>query len=316
MSDPLHDAAVAMLSGAEAPAESPAPSEAPAPAPTTPAEAPAPDAPPPETPAPAPQESEEQKLLADLEARKQARLAKPSDTSSEIAQLRAELQALKSQTPQPTGADIAKLIAEHGEIEGLRKAGIDPLQFWEGFRKKALTNDPKLGSLEQQIKQLADENKALRERYETDTKTGQERAQQEHAAQLQRAYLRTIDDPTTGLKHLPHLDAVERMEETERVFSWATRNEYDISHFTDAQLAKLVDSRIAERIARAGGTDAAAQKTTPNVPVTDGAKPSGTSPTSLTNDLASQSTGRDRVMSDMELRQAAIRVLEQGVQEA
>lgn len=309
MSDALFDAAVAAITG---------PDPEPTDAPTEPASAPTPDAPAPAAEpapveAPTPVVDEEKALLADLEARRQARQARqPQQPSSEVAELKAQLQALQAKFEQPK--DLRQLIAQHGEVEGLRQYGIDPLEFFAGFRKIAKEKNPEIF----EYKRTAEEAKAKAEALEQ-----REQARQQHEAERQRidavraserAFLAVTDDPATKLEWLPKMEPAARLQRTYAKIDALQREGYDTDALTDHQLAKLVDMDVRDEIRRLTGTDPGAAPPT-NVPKTDGATAKPT-PASLTNDLASQSTGGMRHGSEEERRAAAIRIIEQGLAEA
>lgn len=315
MADPNFEAAVAMLNAAppDVPADAPAPD-----APTTPAEAPAPDVPAtPTTEAPAeapvPVVDEDAALLADLEARKAARLAK-APPSNEVAELRAQLQALQARLEQPAQStpDLRTLVSQKGHIEALRAVGIDPLEFFGGFTREAKANNPELLTYKrtaEEAKAKAEAaEKALQEREQRERQQAEARHQQETVA----AYMRAVDAPDSGLKFLPKMDANERLDETFKTIAWLDEQGYDREHITDGQLAKLVDRRISERIARLAGTEPSVPPTPKTVPATDGAKTPATPPASLTNDLAAQSTGRERPMTEKERLAAATRIMQTG----
>ncbi len=325
MSDAAFEAAVQMLNSA--PAE-PAPSPAPTPdAPTPPADAPPPVTPPapdapaaPEKPAPAaapPAEDADAKLLADLEARRVARAAKQTQQPDVVAQLQRELAELKAKIAEPRGTpDLRALIAEHGEVEGLRRYGIDPLEFFDGFRKQAKAKDPTLTAAQQEAAAAKAATDALQKRYDDDQRTQQERQAAWSKQQSEAAYLRVTEDAGLGLQFLPKMDPAERISRTYAEINKLAAQGHDLDAMTDGELARFVDMQVRAEIRRLTGTDPGATRTPPTVPATDGAttKPP---PASLTNDLASQSTGGRSLddMSDKERMHLAVARLQQGMTE-
>jgi hypothetical protein len=305
------DAAVAILSGdggeapaTEAPAEA-APTPAPAPAEPAPTEAPA-------EPAAAP--DEEAQLLADLEARKQARQAK--STPTEVAALKSEVAELRALLGKPNAqqtADFKALVAQHGEVEALRQIGIDPLAFFGGFREKAkdLERAKAMTAAERALAEAAEAKKTASDYIAEQQKREQAAAR----AQMERDYLALTEAPDAGLQFLPKMSAQERLRRTYAMIDRLSNEVDDVSQFTDRQLAKLVDMEVRDEIRRLTGTDPGV--TTPKpVPVTDGAKKPAP-PASLTNDLASQYTGGRKLeeLTDRESFELAKRLLETGVAE-
>lgn len=311
------DAAVALLSG---PDEAPAPSdptpEAPAPAPTP--ETPPTGDPPAEAP-PTPEPDPADKLFADLEARRQARAAKPPTVDPVVAQLQAQVAELRGLlgAQQSGKPDLQALIAQHGEVEGLRQYGIDPLQFFDGFRKRAQQNNPQLSKAEQDAAAARAAAEALQKKYDDDRKADQERSQSasKHAMEMQ--YLQIVKHPEAKFEVLHRMEPDEAIAATYKTMEWLDAEGYDRSDLTDYQLATLVDRRERDRIRRLTGSDApGASKTTTTVPTTDGAKttPAAKAPVSLTNDLASQFTGGRKLedLNDRESFAIAERILQSG----
>lgn len=299
-----------MLSAPEAPT---APVEpATAPTPDVPTDAPATEPAPVE--APVPVVDEEKALLADLEARRQARQQKQFvQPNSEVAELKAQLLELKQQlSTQSQPKDLRALIAEHGEVEGLRRYGIDPLQFFDGFKKHAKGVDPNVGK----ALELATEAKAKADAIEKargeETQTNDQRARIEAVRQTERAFLRVTEDPATGLQFLGKMEPHARIARTYAKIEALQNDGYDTDHLSDHQLAKLVDADIRAEIQRLTGTDPGVTTTT-TVPATDGAKKPATP--ALTNDLASQSTGKERILTERERHLLAVRMLETGATE-
>jgi hypothetical protein len=311
MADASFEAAVAMIAAGE-PAEA-APTEAPtpeAPAAAEPAKAEPP-------PTEAPPVDEEAQLIADLEARKQARAAKQAPApSNEVAELRAQLQALQAKLEAPQQApDLRALIREHGEVEALRRYGLDPLEFFDGFKKHAKTTNPELHQYKSAAEKAAAEAAAARKAVEDHQRTAAEREQAQAKASMEREFLALTEQADMGLQFLGKMDPSERLRRTYAKIE-RLRDEIgpeEVQRLSDRQLAKLVDMDIRDEIRRLTGTDPGAT-TAKTVPATDGAKPKpAIPPASLTNDLASQSTGGARLGTDEERRAAAIKILEQGV---
>lgn len=326
MADADFHAAVALLNtgGAEAPAPASSPTPAPAepssaPAPSEAPAEPAPAAAPATEPAPAPEPvvDEGAKLLADLEARRAARQQKQpaSDTQAllaKIAELEAKVNAPKSESP-----DLKALIAEHGEVEGLRRYGIDPLAFFDGFRKRAQQQNPALSKAEQDAAAARAAAEALQSKYDADRKADAERheAATKHSMELQ--YLQLLKHPEAKFDVLHRMEPGEALEATYKTIEWLDREGYDRSELNDYQLAKLVDKRERDRIGRLTGNVPGAKPEPTTVPATDGAKTKPETPASLTNDLASQSTGTRSLdeLSDKERFRLAVQRLQQGVSE-
>lgn len=321
MADPAFEAAVAMLSAPEATPAAPSTD-----APTTPAEAPAPSEPTTEAPAPTPapvpeaptpQVDEADKLYADLEARRQARQGK--QTPDEVAQLRAELAELKAKlaTPTTTAPDLKALIAEHGEVEGLRRYGVDPLEFFDGFRKRAAAQNPELSAAKQEAAAARAVAEALQSKYDADKATEKETREANAKQGMEHQYLQLLKHPEAKFEVLHRMEPHEALDATYKTMEWLDREGYDRSSLNDYQLATLVDRRERDRIRRLTGTDPTSVTPNPTtVPTTDGAKTKPVPPASLTNDLAAQSTGRERALSEKERLAASIRVLETGAAEA
>lgn len=315
------DAAVALLSG---PDEAPAPSEptpeAPAPAPTP---APTPETPPTGDPPveapPTPEPDPADKLFADLEARRQARAAKPPTVDPVVAQLQAQVAKLEGLlgAQQSGKPDLQALIAQHGEVEGLRQYGIDPLQFFDGFRKRAQQNNPQLSKAEQDAAAARAAAEALQKKYDDDRKADQEHQEAAAMSAKESNYLQLLKHPEAKFDVLHKMDADEQLEATYKTIRWLDQQQYDRSDMSDYQLALIVDRRERDRIRRLTGSDApGASKTTTTVPTTDGAKttPAAKAPVSLTNDLASQFTGGRKLedLNDRESFAIAERILQSG----
>lgn len=320
MADEAFEAAVAMLSkGTAAPvpeAPAPEPAPAPSPAPEAPAE-PAPETPaaPAATPAPA-LEDAEAKLRADLEARRVQRQQRQQQVDPNVAAMQAKIEALEARLTAPQQANLQALIAEHGELEALRKLGVDPLQFFDGFRKHA-QKEPAVSKAERtaaEAKQIAEANQ---KRLDEQQAAEQQRQQREQMSAVEKLYLESTSapeweaDPGLKLEHLHKLPAQQRLEWTHKTIAhWRDGEGVDISHLTDRQLAKLTDMHFRDEVARhLTGTEAGS--TTPQtMPTTDGAKTKQQPAASLTNAVASQVSGRERPMTDEELFAASVRVLE------
>lgn len=326
MADAEFHAAVALLNagGAEAPAaapspSAPAPAEAPAPTPTeAPSEAPAAPAPAPTTEAaPAPVD-EGAKLLADLEARRAARQQKQPQVDPTVAQLQAELAELKAKLSQPAGKpDLQALIAQHGEVEGLRQYGIDPLAFFDGFRKRAQQQNPALSKAEQDAAAAKAAAEALQSKYDADRKADLEHREASSKHAMEQGYLSLLKHPEAKFDVLHRMEPSEALEATYKTIEWLDREGYDRSELNDYQLAKLVDKRERDRIGRLTGNVPGAKSEPTTVPATDGAKTKPEEPASLTNDLASQSTGT-RSLDDLSTKERfrlAVQRLQQGVSE-
>lgn len=301
--------AVALLSAPEAPA----PAD-PSPAP----DAPAPDAPPEEAPAapveaPAPVD-DEAKLIAELETRKQARQAKQAP--NEVAQLRAQLQELQAKlaAPQAPALDLKALIKEHGEIEGLRMYGLDPLEFYNGFAEKAKARQIPLTKAEREAAAAREEAKQARESVEKYQQTEAQRLHQEATAAKERTYLGVVDGMTEKLPFLSKMEPTERLQWTYSTMERLSNEGHDLETMTDGELATMTDIAARKYFSRFTGNDGSGATPTPTqVPTTDGARTKPT-PASLTNDLASQSTGQERDLTDAERRKLAIKMLEESAE--
>lgn len=306
--------AIAILN---APDDAPAPAEPAAPAPTPEAPAAPADAP------PAPVADPNDKLLADLEARRLARQQKTPAVDPTVAQLQAQVAALQAKLesqPAPSKPDLQALIAEHGEVEGLRRYGIDPLQFFNGFRERAKQQNPALSKAEQDAAAARAATEALQQKYEADQRTATEREQLWYQAQTERAYHGVIESPELGLVLLPKMTPEERMDETRKAAQDLRRTrgytEADFNEMTDGELARLTEMYVSAKIRRLTG-DASATTTPKTVPATDGAKTTpAKTPVSLTNDLASQFTGGRKLedLNDRESWSAAMSVLNSGAE--
>lgn len=311
MADPNFEAAVAMLNAAppEAAPATDAPTE-PASAPT-PAPAEATPAPTPEPVAPTPAVDEDAALLEALEARKQARQAKQAP--SEVAELRAQIAELKAklEAPQPSAKDIKALIAEHGEIEGLRMAGLDPIEFFGKFKERAKLNNPALQKLERETAEAKAVAEAAQRKLAEREQTEAQRYEAHAKAQSEQVFLGVVKDPSLGLKLLPKMDPAQLIERTYAKIDQLGREGHDLSSVTDGELARLIERDVRAEIQRLTGTDPGVTTTTPTVPATDGAKPRPDvpAPASLTNDLAAQSTGRRELTNDKERFAAAVAIL-------
>lgn len=299
--------AVALLDAPEAPSApaEPTPDSPDAPAPETTPEAPAA---PVETPTPV---DDEAKLIAELETRKQARQAKQAP--NEVAQLRAELAELKAQRSSPA-LDLKALIKEHGEIEGLRMYGLDPLEFYNGFAEKAKARQIPLTKAEREAAAAREEAKQARESVETYKQTEQQRVHQEATAAKERTYLGVVNEMVGALPTLAKLEPHERLQWTYATMENLDREGHDLVTMTDGELAKMTEIAARKYFGRFTGNDGSgATPPSTQVPTTDGAK-TKPAPASLTNDLASQTTGQERDLTDSERRKLAIKMLEESAQ--
>jgi hypothetical protein len=321
MADEAFEAAVAMLSGApaptpEAPAVTPAPVPTPAPTPeAAPTEA-TPEAPA-AAPTPAPVEDAEAKLRADLEARRVQRQQRQPQVDPAVAAMQAKIAELESKLTTPQQANLQALIAEHGEVEALRKVGIDPLQFFDGFRKRAQQQNPAISQAERTAIEAKQTAEQLQKRFDEQQAAEQQRQRQEAMSATEKLYLETTNtpewepDPGLKLEYIHKLPAAQRLDWTHKTMAhWRDGEGVDISHLTDRQLAKLTDMFFRDQVAsHLTGTDAGSKPPT-TVPVNDGAKTKQQPAASLTNAVASQVSGRERPMTDEELFAASVRVLE------
>lgn len=310
------EAAIALVNAAPAdpaPAPStPTPSE-PAPAPT---EAPPSATPTTETPAaPAAPVDETAELMAKLEARKAERAAKQQP--SEAAELRAKLAALEaklSQQPAPATPDLATLVRQHGAVEALRMSGLDPLEFFEQFKVQARDPDAVRRTAAQRAE--AERLAKLEEKIESIGKTDEQR-RAEAQAQADRdawtRYVGMVATPESGTPLLAKLPPEERVEQTQKTIAWLERNGHDLDAIDDLSLAKITESRMRQLRDLLAGTDPSVTAT--RVPaVTDGAEKTSpnASTTTLSNDLASQSTGRTAPLSEKERFKLAVQEVERG----
>lgn len=325
MADAAFEAAVAMLNSA--PAE-PAPSTPVPDAPTTPADAPtsdtptptpaAPEAPAPEAPTPA--VDADAQLLADLEARRAARQQKaPPPVDPTVAKLQQDLAEVKALLAKPQTLDLKALIAEHGPVEGMRLYGLDPVDFFDQFRKAAKERDPAIAAAQRAAEAAEAKANDIATKYETAEQTRARREQEWADHQSEQRYHAVIESKDLGLKYLPKLTPDERMEATRKTAARLVKEERytvdDFNEMTDGELARLTERDYARHISRFTGTDPGATTTTTTVPATDGAKTKP--PASLTNDLAAQSTGGRSLddLSDKERMNLAVRNLQQGMTE-
>ena len=322
------NAAVAALEApapapAPAPTEAPAPSTdptpatevapaAPAPAPADPVAAPTTEAKPPEPAAPPVVEDEVAKIKRELDERRAQREAQKQPDAltairAELAAAQAKIEALTQMGGRP---DLAVNMKARGAVQALRDAGVDPLEFFETFRKEA--KDPGAFRAQTEVQRAAAELEALKKRLdEGDQRTA---AQQQAAqmAQQERAYIELTNNGET-FAHLSKLPPDKRIKRSLDKANELARAGHDPALIDDLTLARLVDADIRDELRLLTGTVPGVTTTTP-APVTDGAKPQPAKPpaASLTNDLASQSTGRDRQLSERERLAAAIAVMERG----
>lgn len=305
--------AIAILN---APNDAPAPAEPAAPTPTPEAPAAPADAPPPPVGDPT------DKLLADLEARRAARQQRQPQVDPTIAQLQrelAELKALQAQS-QPGTADFAALVREHGEVEALRKVGIDPIAYFNGFRERAKQVDPRISATERAALEAQAKAAELEKRLNETQQSYEQREAARHQYETERAYMRTVSDPELGLSDLAKLTHAELMDFTAKAMEdLKTTKGYtriDFEEMTDRELAAATQKYFRGYISRFTG-NAGATNDPKTVPATDGAKTTpAKTPVSLTNDLASQFTGGRKLedLNDRESWSAAMSVLNSGAE--
>lgn len=308
MSSEAEAAAVAILN---APDPSPAPSEPVPGADPTPVEA-APVPVPAAAPSPAPVDDVAE-LYAQLEARKAKRAAESGGAPDVISKLQSEIAELRARVAQPpahTPQDFPALVRQHGEVEAMRMVGIDPLEFFGRFKQVAKDPD----SIRRQQAEIEHQNR-LKEIAEKTDKLGQTLEQRVQAEQAEatrqqwNAYVKLVESPETATPLLAKLPVQERVERTQRMIA-KIHQDYGpevAGEINDVQLAKLVEKEIRSLRDLLAGTEASA--TTKAMPATDGAKPQ---PASLTNDLASQSVGGTRQLSEKERLAAAIAIAQQA----
>jgi len=327
-------AAVALLSAPEAPSSAPAPAPAsepapapagePAPAPTetAPAGEPAPAAAPAPAGEPAPAPDDTADLMQKLEARRAQRLerqaAPAADPVARIAQLEQEISALKQAPQRAAPTDFVALAREHGEVEALRRVGIDPLEFYNRFKEVA--RDTSGGVLERRRAAEAEAERLAK--LEADvggvrtllTEEQTRRQQVQQAAEAQAAwetYAGIVTREETKTPLLARLPTSKQQEHTQAKIAWLQRNNYDVDLVDDVSLARLVEKDLRDMRERLlAGTDAAPSSTKPPA-ATD--KPNAQQgSTTLSNDVAATATGKRKPMTADERVREAIAVVERA----
>lgn len=300
------DAAVALLRGANA-AEPVAPAETPTEAkPEGATEAPptAPAVPPVVPP------DDDAALLAELEARKAARVQRAAPDV--VAQLQAKIDALEARLAQPPAhvpQDFPALVRQYGEVEAMRMVGIDPMEYFARF--KTVAKDPSV--LERQRAQQAEAERVqkLEQALEAQGKTldqwKAEQQQREQAAQWS-SYIDLARAADPILAKLPQQEIVNathrKMAEIDAQYGVEVRQS-----LTDAQLAKLIAKDYRSLRDLLAGIDPGVS-TTPQVPANDGARQPATA--TLSNDLASQASGQTRPLNEEERVEEAIKLLKRA----
>lgn len=270
---------------------------------------------PPEPAAPAPTaepaKDDVAELFAKLEARKAERAAKQGAAPDVVAQLQSQIAALEARLAQPPAhvpQDFPALVRQHGEVEAMRMVGIDPLEFFSRF--KTVAKDP--DSIRRQQAELEHANK-LKEIGEAQAKQSQtlEQWQAQQKAEADRvawnSYIRMVESPDTGTPLLAKLPVMERVERTQRKIA-QLHEQYGeaAADVSDVDIARLVEKDIRSLRDLLAGTEASVKP--PQVPTTDGAKQPQIA-ASLTNDVASQSTGSERVLSEKERVAQAVKIM-------
>lgn len=279
----------------------------PAPAPAAAPDQPAAPAPPPAAPA----ADDTADLIKQLETRKAERLARrPSTDTSALDAKIANLEATIARLEQhPSHPNFAQLVREHGEVEALRMVGIDPLEYFNRFKEVA--KDPSVVRRKAQEKAEAERIAALEKKYEDLGKSQKERDEADREASLRaqwNEYTRMVEKPESGTPLLAKLDPAERVRRTQDKIQWLHANDYDVSQIDDRSLAKLVEADMRRLRDLLAGTEASA--TMQHAPATDGVTTTTpTSATTLSNDLASQSTGRTKPLSEKERFAAAVSIM-------
>ncbi len=321
MTDQAFEAAVQMLAKGDAPPPSPDPAPAPVPeqpaAPTTtPAEPTSvpPQEPPKTEPPPTPDDGEA-KLRADLEARRQQRQQRAPQVDVTTLQAKIEQLEQRLQGQPQAQANLQALIAQHGEVEALRMVGIDPLQFFDGFKKHAQRTNPQITAAERAALEAKAEAEALRKRLDERDAHEKQASQHHQQTAIERLYLESTksaewaDDPALKLEYLHKMEPHERLRATHAEMERLANEGYDIQHLTDRQLAKLVDMTIRDQIRRLTGNDAGSTTQT-TAPATDGQKPTQATPAALTNAVAAEASGRERLLTEDERFAAAVRKIQ------
>jgi len=303
--------AIAILN---APDDAPAPAEPATPTPTPEAPAAPADAP------PAPVGDPTDKLLADLEARRAARQQRQPQTDPHVSALQAKIDALEARLAAPQQQqDFRSLITQYGEVEALRKIGVDPGEFFHGFREIA-KKEPPVAAAERAIAEERAKREELQKRIDEREQTFEQREAARQQYETERAYMRTVADPELGLSDLAKLTHAELMDFTAKAMEdLKTSKGYtriDFEEMTDRELAAATQKYFRGYISRFTG-DAGATTDPKTVPATDGAKTTpAKTPVSLTNDLASQFTGGRKLedLNDRESWSAAMSVLNSGAE--
>lgn len=253
-------------------------------------------------------------LWAKLEARKAERAAKQGAAPDVVSQLQAKIDALEAKLSHPpihVPQDFPALVRQHGEVEAMRMVGIDPLEFFGRFKQVA--KDPAAIQRQQNELEHANRMKELAEQQAKLGKTLEQREADDRAKadrEMWNSYVRMVETPESGTPLLAKLPVLERVERTQKKIGWLQSNGYPLDEIDDTQLAKLVEKDLRSLKDLLAGTDAGATTTT-HVPATDGARPP-TSSATLSNDLASQTTGGERLLSEKERTAQAIAVLQRG----
>ena len=278
-------------------------------APVAPVASPTPT--PTETPAPAPDDASD--LLAKLEARKAERLARtqtqtpqPTHLDNKVAVLEAEIARLSR---APSAPDFPTLVRQHGHVEAMRMVGMDPLEYFHEFKEQA--KDPTLFQRKQSAAAEQERLAKIERDFATYTKSEALRREQDEATATSQQwgdFVRMTSDPKAGTPLLAKLEPEERMKRTQAKIAWLQANDYDVDQIDDFSLAKIVEADMRKLRDLLAGTDASVSPTA--IPPTDGATTTPATATTLSNDLASQSTGRTQPMNEKQRLAAAISVME------
>lgn len=248
-------------------------------------------------------------LRRQLDQRQARRHAKQQETAlaEQVKTLTAQLEELRR---SPRGPDPVALL-NSDPVGALRQLGIDPVEFYGRFREAA--KDPEKFRQQLGAKGATDELTAKIGAIEESLKADRLQREQAQAVaqrrQAERAFVAHTDDGTK-YPHLSTFDPEERVAKGIAAAEYLWKAGYE--NVSDDVCARLAEETLKREYARLAAKMGGESK--PMNPPGDGAtdpKPgaqraSGT----LSNQLAAQSTGATRKLSESERLQAAIRAME------
>jgi hypothetical protein len=242
-------------------------------------------------------------LRKTLDARQARRAEKTqaADLARQVQQLQAQLQAQKSRG----GPDPVALLRQN-PIEGLRALGVDPIEFYGQFKDAAI--DPSAHKQKTQAEQIAAKIEGLEQKLQAEAQAREEAATQARVDQAKRLYVQHTDDKTK-YPYLSQLDPEERLEmgiDAARALTQAGHG--NVGDDVLARYAELKLKRTIERF-----RPAEAGTTNPTKAPGDGAAdnaPKAKPPASLSNQIAAQSSGSKKHLTEQERWEASIRAME------